>query len=356
MKLLEFKCKLFGSNGTNDWYIEDMSLNKRINLLVGQNATGKSRVVRYLNTFIYLITDSDVFEDILAHYSKSEWSCVFQKDNGDIINYSVSFDFKKGLFINEEKLSLNDNVLLKRKNGRTEIFSFTNNKLLKISPPDNKLVLHIRRDTEEFPFFEDIVKWAEESFIYEFADEDAGKNLTFWFDQLSKESVEILKKDFNQLGYKLNNIFSKKNKFSDTKVVHIQEEGLEKTIIETDLSQGMSRALDLLTLVQYLLQLNETSIFMLDDIGEGLDYERATKLGKLLVEKIENSNIQLIATTNDSFLMDVIPIKYWNILQREGNTVRSLNYQNSKDLFDKFRLTGLSNFDLFSSDYLLQKQ
>ena len=136
--------------------------------------------------------------------------------------------------------------------------------------------------------------------------------------------------------------------------MYVVEEGLKKSVIETDLSQGMSRALDLLTYVQYLLQSGKTSIFILDDLGEGLDYERATKLGKLLVEKLENSNIQFIATSNDSFLMDVIPIKYWNILRRDGNTVSSLNYQNSKERFDKFLMTGLSNFDLFSSNYLMR--
>ena len=356
MKLLEFNCKLFGSNGTNDWYLDNIELNESVNLLVGQNATGKSRVVRFLNTFISIVTNDDESETDLENYSKSEWHCMLEKNNGDKINYSFTLHFKKSLFVSEENLTLNNDVLLKRKNGKTEIYSFVTNKFLKISPPDNKLVLHIRRDKIEFPFFEDIVLWAEQRSNFEFAGEDAGKNLSFWFEDLNKNSIEELKKDLNKLGYKLSNIYLKKHRLFDNKVLHIVEEGLKKSVVETDLSQGMSRALELLTFVQYFLQLNKTSIFLLDDLGEGLDYERATKLGKLLVEKLENSTIQFIATSNDSFLMDVIPIKYWNILQRDGNTVRALNYQNSKEQFDKFKLTGLSNFDLFSSDYLMRPQ
>ncbi|MBN1383508.1 MAG: hypothetical protein JW983_01330 [Elusimicrobia bacterium] len=38
-----------------------------------------------------------------------------------------------------------------------------------------------------------------------------------------------------------------------------------------------------------------------------------------------------------------------NILERRGHEVKAYNYTNSKDLFDEFKLTGLNNFDLFSS-------
>ena len=354
MKLLEFRCKLFGSNGTNDWCLEDMNLNEHVNLVVGQNATGKSRVIHYLKAFIDIIRDNDVFEIWIANYSKSEWFCKLQEDNGDKINYSVSLDFKKHILITEEILTLNDNILLKRKKDKTEIFSFVTNKLLKINPPDNKLVLHIRRDKEEFPFFENIVKWSEQVEHYEFANEEAGKSPSFWFKKLNKASIEQLKGDFNQLGYRLNNIYIKKENFSD--ILYLKEEGLKKSLVEADLSQGMSRALELLTFLQYLLQLNETSVFLLDDLGEGLDYERATKLGKLLVEKLESSNIQFVATSNDYFLMNVVATKYWNILMREDDTVKSFNYTNSKKIFDDFTMSGLSNFYLFSSDFINLKQ
>jgi hypothetical protein len=90
---------------------------------------------------------------------------------------------------------------------------------------------------------------------------------------------------------------------------------------------------------------------VIDDICEGLDYERSTQLGKLVFEKLTKNNIQAIVTSNDSFLMNVIDIKYWNVLRREGNTIKALNYQNNREQFDKFRMTGLSNFDFFTSKY-----
>ncbi|MCP4106937.1 MAG: ATP-binding protein [Desulfobacteraceae bacterium] len=101
-----------------------------------------------------------------------------------------------------------------------------------------------------------------------------------------------------------------------------------------------------------LLIQNKAETIIVDDICEGLDYERATKLGKLLFKIFQAKNVQFIVSSNDSFLMDVIDIRYWNILVRENNLIRVYNYKNSKDKFDNFKYSGLSNFDLFSSDYL----
>ena len=84
-------------------------------------------------------------------------------------------------------------------------------------------------------------------------------------------------------------------------------------------------------------------------------YEKAKKLVKLVFDKCQNSDIQVIVTSNDSFLMDAVDTKYWNILKRNGKTVTAINNNNSKDLFRRFRLTGLSNFDLFSSDFIQQQ-
>jgi hypothetical protein len=86
-----------------------------------------------------------------------------------------------------------------------------------------------------------------------------------------------------------------------------------------------------------------------------LDYDRATCLGKFVFDICEKNDIQLIATSNDSFLMEVIDIKYWNVLQRKKNKVTGISQAQYPALFKAFRFTGLSNFDFFSSDFIAQK-
>ena len=102
----------------------------------------------------------------------------------------------------------------------------------------------------------------------------------------------------------------------------------------------------------YLCCITVKNLLLVDDLCEGLDYDRSTHLGRMIYDFSLEHGIQLIASSNDSFLMDVVDLKYWNLLQRNGNEVYGINHITHPDLFDDFEFTGLSNFDLFSSDYI----
>jgi ABC-type lipoprotein export system ATPase subunit len=52
---------------------------------------------------------------------------------------------------------------------------------------------------------------------------------------------------------------------------------------------------------------NKLTCVLIDDIGEGLDYERSSNLIKLLLKKMKKESIQLIMSTNDRFVMNNIP-------------------------------------------------
>lgn len=114
----------------------------------------------------------------------------------------------------------------------------------------------------------------------------------------------------------------------------------------------MCRAISLLIQMEYLSVQNKPSLWLIDDLGEGLDYDRTVKLGKLLFDFCRERGIQLLASSNDTFLMDIVDLQYWNILERKGEKVIPLNITNNPNLFEDFKFTGLSNFDFFSSDYI----
>lgn len=59
-------------------------------------------------------------------------------------------------------------------------------------------------------------------------------------------------------------------------------------------------------------------------------------------------------TSNDRFVMNEVDLKYWHILNRSAETVRILDYANSGEKFDHFKLIGLSNFDFFSREIYLE--
>ena len=169
------------------------------------------------------------------------------------------------------------------------------------------------------------------------------------FDQLNKKQQNIVTENLNTLGFKIQEIKIEK---IGRKYLLIDEKGLKYWVNLNDLSQGMTRTLCLIIYLEFLISRKNPATIVIDDFGEGLDYIRAKALGKLAFQKCTNKGIQLIATTNDSFLMDTIDISNWNILKRDGKIVTSFNKQNHPKLFENFKFTGLSNFDFFSSDYI----
>ena len=149
--------------------------------------------------------------------------------------------------------------------------------------------------------------------------------------------------------------------------IAVKETGVRCFVNQAGLSQGMYRALALL--IQFYanilwtrhacagrdVQLGDSPLILIDDIGEGLDHERARKLIGLLVEESKKYKIQIIMSSNDRYVMNYVPLEHWTVLSRKGALVSSINYENSKDIFDEFSYSGLSNFDFFSGDHYVKE-
>ena len=104
--------------------------------------------------------------------------------------------------------------------------------------------------------------------------------------------------------------------------------------------------------MNYSVMAKKPSCVLIDDIGEGLDFQRSCSLIKLLTQKAEKSAVQLVMATNDRFVMNTIPLEAWTVLRRTGPTIRVYNYANSKERFDQFKFTGMNNFDFYAFDFL----
>ncbi len=361
MKLIKLNYNELIENTTNNpWELKGLALSD-FNLIIGKNSAGKSRTIRVIVTLSNIIALRTPLID-------GTWHIEFEnKLSGKMtkIVYELKIVAKK---VVSEKILIDGKVKLDR-NGNTRIFSETGNKFINIEPPDDKLVLHIRRDKLEYEFFEYLINWAMSVRGYEFSDVRPGditieNNITSLVrlntvpqvaEKLKIDSARIKNviSEFNSIGYEIENIEVSKVSSApiDVKILEIKEKGIKYLIQQMNLSQGMFRALALLIIINYLLQTKEISTILIDDLCEGMDFEHATNYAKLIYEKLRTANIQLIATSNDSFLMNVVDIKYWNILKRENTVVNAYNYENSKNIFEEFRSTSLNNFDFFTSNY-----
>ena len=120
---------------------------------------------------------------------------------------------------------------------------------------------------------------------------------------------------------------------------------------QNSMSQGMFRALSILIQVNYSQMAKKATCILIDDIGEGLDFERSWRLIDLFRRKAEDTSIQLVLSTNDRFVMNHVPLDEWSVLQRQGGHVQVRNCENSRDVFEEFRFTGLSNFSFLEMDF-----
>lgn len=352
MKLTAFK---FNRHG---WQLDLTHFADQI-LLVGQNASGKSKTIRALAKIVALISQKDVFTNTDIIDALLE----FDVDTGKIVyNFSVI-----GGIVAEESLvytdyeTNTDKVIVSRDKETCVLHDEI------VNPPANKLVLNVRRDTQLYPEMEILQKWAENvvGFSFNEADIDGDNKSDSWFNGYRYHLNDIIddmeksagaKDEFiakmKDAGYNIAAI--KTLEFGGQKKILVREEGLRFLMFDTAMSKGMFRSFFLVAYLLYFKR-NKTgqpAMFLIDDLCEGLDYERSTKLGKLCFDMCEEMGIQLMASSNDSFLMDVVDLKYWNILRRNKSRVEMINASEYPELFDHFEKTGLNNFDLFSSDFI----
>ena len=162
-------------------------------------------------------------------------------------------------------------------------------------------------------------------------------------DALSPDEMKKVLATAKELGYSIASIKTIEAT-KDVRLVQLKERSISNEMVDMQLSSGMLRTLYLLCFVSVIKHNKKLSMLLIDDMGEGLDYRRSIDLGKVIFEDCQQSGLQLVVSSNDAFLMDVVDISNWQILRRKGNKVSSINQAMNPDMFRKFRMTGLSNF------------
>lgn len=356
----------------NQWQMMD-ALNcgvpvefSKINLVVGKNASGKSNTITVVDTLADLVSGILAPKDLV--YDTASYDVTFRNESD---TYRYILEFKEGFIIKEE-LYKNTKLLIDRENGK--IYYQSLNKFVDFKTDDDALVV-TRRDSIQHPYLNPINDWGKQLRCYRFGT-PMGKNV--WVRDLSqikdvdakdtdrvlalyvegeKKSSQFSNKiveDMRRLNYKISKIDTlalKCDEMKDRIGMAVNEHGLKDYTDQMEMSSGMFRALSLIIQLEYAILLDEPSCILIDDIGEGLDYDRSTELIKLVIEKAEKSKAQIIMTTNDRFVMNNVPLKYWQVVVRGNEGVCFFNQHNSPEAFEGFKYTGLNNFDFFASKF-----
>lgn len=390
LKSISFSHKPSEGDG---WFIENCSFDA-INLIAGKNASGKTRLLQCINNLVLLLSsDKAKIKDNIT----VNWLIKLQ-DTSEEIFYEFSYENKRIL---KEEFKINNKLyLLRDSEGKGSIRYTEPDQMIAFEVEKDKIVLTSKRDKKQHPFLEKLLLWANSVFLYNFGGL-LGKNtlakLELKSDKLEMDDLSEINKDeesvvpkfilgikkfgnefknrvisdFNSIGYYVEDIntipfeLSKSdNKLKDLPIpdmLYIIENGSSDKIFQPNISQGMFRVLSLLIQLTYLeYNLAPNSTILIDDIGEGIDFDRATKLIKLLISKAEKltDKMQLIMTTNDRFVMNNVSLDYWIVVDKahDNNNINFYSRRSDPILFESFKDIGLNNFDFFTGEYYKQNE
>jgi len=356
-----------------EWLIDQVSLGE-INLVVGKNSSGKTRTLNALSDLVNMLMGKGTNATGPVSYE------LLFKNGASLMKYELAYDLET---IHLERLFVGDEMVLERGSGGNGIVkddATPGSMFLEFQLPHDQLACYAKRDRLQHPFIEIIHAWAIGLRRFNFSG-DLGKTRyalkssfeskeVDWSDTTTslvpaisvaeeeyKQFHELVLKDMRQIGYELEDFgvvhFSERftGSSQDRYAVYTTEKGLEKQVTQRDMSQGMFRAFSVLIQVNYYILGGQKGFVIIDDIGEGLDFSRAKQLVQLLIAKAKASKIQLIMSTNDSFIMNAVDIENWAVIMREGHKISLYNYENSKEIFEEFKFTGLNNFDFYASEF-----
>jgi hypothetical protein len=345
-----------------------------INLLVGRNATGKTRALNV----IWNLSGS-LLPEVNFRPNYSGYDLLFDNDGE---SYQYVLEVVQGKVTHEQVIVDNEIKLDRGPGGEGVIYAQEEKKTIRFKPPENELAAVARLDLIQHSFLAPLNAWALAVRHYSFGstlgkdrlavlmkgapeanDRDA-QSVVAIFRKAVKEFgsrfVDALIDDMGKLDYPLTKVEVAAPETvklvgpgePELVSVVVQEKGMVGLFDQNEMSDGMFGALSLLIQVNYSQLARRANCILIDDIGEGLDFERSSRLIEILRLKAQQSAFQLIMTTNDQFVMNRVPLEEWSVLQRQGGHVHVKNYQNSRKEFEHFKFVGLSNFALFEMDFL----
>ncbi len=357
-----------------EWKLDGLVLGN-VNLLVGKNATGKTRTLNILANFAKMFVIDQKLRvqnagyDLHFDYDGKDYQYVVRIFDGSVTHEDVVID---GINLLERSPGP----------GSSKIFFDDERKKIKFRPPKDEIAAVARQDSLQHPFLEPLHEWAGAVRHYTFGDtlgkghvaipvkggpdvDDRDSNQVFGVFRkalaaFGKVFTNAVIHDMKEMGYELEDIVivpAESFKLvrdgipTDILVLGIREKGVSCVVDQNQMSQGMFRAMSILIQVNYSQMADRANCILIDDIGEGLDFDRSTKLIEILRSKALASSFQLVMSTNDQFVMNHVPLDEWSVLQRDGSIVRVKNHVNSKEQFEYFKFVGMSNFTFFEMDF-----
>jgi energy-coupling factor transporter ATP-binding protein EcfA2 len=344
-----------------EWRLEHLEL-EDVNLLVGRNATGKSRVLSVVAGLAQVLSGKQQ-----TAFQSGSFDAEFDLEHG---HYEYALHIENSAVV-RESLRVNDAPLLERgRDGKGKIWYEALGDFVSFELDARQFALPNKRDKLQHPFAVQLGEWAAGVTLLPFGSELGrrvlqgpvvdrstlvGLYVEAWRQHGEAYDNEIIR-GMRRLGYPVSEVHAKPmpaDLFPGVQdppiglVVRDDELGIE--VPQPSMSQGMYRALALIIHLNAAALSGARTLCLIDDIGEGLDYERASTLVDISTELSQRGQLQLVMTSNDRFVMNKVSLQNWVVLERKKKTVSAFTAKNSRQAFEDFKFLGLSNFDFFTA-------
>ncbi|NJO94620.1 MAG: ATP-binding protein [Hydrococcus sp. RM1_1_31] len=139
----------------NNWRLEGCQLGD-INLIVGKNASGKTKILRAINLVAGLLSGD---ADLKPNRGSKEWTLNF--DNYDQSNKTVYFLKIDNEQVVRERFIIGSKIYLDRnESGEGKVWAAQLKLEMVFQTPTDEVAAIKRRDSIQHPFLEEIYNWA----------------------------------------------------------------------------------------------------------------------------------------------------------------------------------------------------
>ena len=165
MKLIELSYEQY-PNSDQHWKIEKLNFDPNINLIVGKNATGKTKIYNVIHNLTRLL--SGLKKDM---FTSGYFDVLFLRDD---IKVRYLLEIKNETVVREEFWYGEERKLIRDKKGKGEIHYSEDNISLSLTVAHNTLAVVQKRDPFQHPEMEYLIQWSEKVLAFAFGT-DMGK-------------------------------------------------------------------------------------------------------------------------------------------------------------------------------------
>jgi len=247
-----------------------------INLVVGKNATGKTKTIDTIRQLADLLSGDVKLSQLM--YNTATYNLIFNND-GDTIAYNLEFEEGK---IKQECLKVNEDSKLRRNSKDGEMFYQKAGSFLEFQMEEDKLAVS-RVDNIQQPFFEPLHNWGKSLNHYRFGGQlgkgrllrdvnainedekitlkDTG-NVTEIFvngkRRFGDEFIEKIIADMKRRAHNISAVSLDTVKFFPVPAfgLGVQEMDIDAITDQKEMSQGMFRAFSLLIQLHFSVAIN----------------------------------------------------------------------------------------------------